>query len=87
MVYTNNDNQINPVTFLLKANRLIHCQILMEVIAMEDITLVCKDCGEEFLFTVGEQEYYKEKGLENQPKRCLKCRRAKKARMRNNFDN
>lgn len=52
---------------------------------MEDIKLVCVDCGGEFLFTVGEQEYYKEKGLENQPKRCPECRRAKKARMRNNF--
>lgn len=52
---------------------------------MEDIKLVCKDCGAEFLFTVGEQEYYKEKGLENQPKRCPECRKAKKSRMRDNF--
>ena len=52
---------------------------------MEDITLVCKDCGKEFVFTAGEQEFYKEKGLENQPKRCPECRKAKKARVRNNF--
>ncbi|OAV40324.1 zinc-binding domain protein [Clostridium saccharobutylicum DSM 13864] len=30
---------------------------------MEDKTIVCKDCGKEFIFTVGEQEFYKEKGL------------------------
>lgn len=30
---------------------------------MEDKTLVCVDCGEEFVFTVGEQEFYKEKDL------------------------
>ena len=29
---------------------------------MEDKYLVCKDCGEEFLFSVSEQEFYKEKG-------------------------
>lgn len=30
---------------------------------MEDRTLVCQDCGEEFVFTVGEQEFYQEKVL------------------------
>ncbi len=30
---------------------------------MEDKILVCKDCGEEFVFSVGEQEFYKEKGF------------------------
>lgn len=52
---------------------------------MEDIKLVCADCGKEFIWTAGEQEYYKTHGLENQPKRCPDCRRAKKSRMRNNF--
>lgn len=47
---------------------------------MEDKTLVCKDCGKEFVFTVGEQEFYQEKGFTNEPKRCLDCRRANKAR-------
>ncbi|MBO5091309.1 MAG: zinc-ribbon domain containing protein [Clostridia bacterium] len=44
----------------------------------EDKTLVCKDCGNEFVFTAGEQEFYAEKGLENEPKRCKACRDAKK---------
>ena len=30
----------------------------------EDKTLVCKDCGNEFVFTAGEQEFYAEKGLQ-----------------------
>ena len=30
---------------------------------MEDKTLICQDCGCEFTFTVGEQEFYKEKGF------------------------
>jgi Probable zinc-ribbon domain len=46
---------------------------------MEDKKMVCRDCGKEFLFTVGEQEFYKEKGFENEPTRCADCRRAKKA--------
>ena len=45
---------------------------------MEDKTLQCKDCGAEFVFTVGEQEFYKEKGFENEPQRCPECRRARK---------
>ena len=36
----------------------------------EDKTLVCKDCGNEFVFTAGEQEFYAEKGFENEPLRC-----------------
>jgi len=38
----------------------------------------CKDCGTTFPFTVSEQAFYKEKGFDNQPIRCLPCRRAKK---------
>ena len=45
---------------------------------MEDKKLICRDCGDEFIFTVGEQEFYKEKGFENEPTRCADCRRAKK---------
>ena len=45
---------------------------------MEDKTIVCKDCGKEFIFTVGEQEFYKEKGFENEPVRCPDSRRARK---------
>ena len=29
----------------------------------EDKTLVCKDCGKEFTFSAGEQEFYAEKGF------------------------
>jgi hypothetical protein len=45
---------------------------------MADKTLVCKDCGQEFVFTESEQAFYKEKGFENEPQRCPACRRAKK---------
>ncbi|MEG1752132.1 MAG: zinc-ribbon domain-containing protein [Clostridia bacterium] len=51
---------------------------------MEDIKLVCKDCGKEFFFTVGEQEFYAQKGFENKPTRCADCRRAFKQQRNNN---
>lgn len=31
--------------------------------AFTDKTLVCKECGEEFLFSASEQEFYAEKAL------------------------
>ena len=50
---------------------------------MEDKKIVCKDCGQEFAFTVGEQEFYKEKGFEHDPGRCTNCRRARKQQRKN----
>ena len=44
----------------------------------EDKVLVCKDCGQEFTFTAGEQEFYAEKGFDNAPARCKACRRNRK---------
>jgi hypothetical protein len=44
----------------------------------EDKTLICKECGQEFVFTAGEQEFYAEKGFENVPQRCRECRNARK---------
>ena len=35
----------------------------------EDEKLICEDCGSEFVFTAGEQEFYATKGLVNKPKR------------------
>ena len=50
---------------------------------MEDKKIICKDCGKEFIFTVGEQEFFKEKGFENDPVRCLECRKARKSQKMN----
>lgn len=49
-----------------------------------DKTLVCKDCGAEFVFTAGEQEFYAEKGFTNEPQRCKECRIARKNERNNN---
>lgn len=42
-----------------------------------DKKIICKDCGKEFIFTEGEQNFYKEKRF-NDPVRCKECRQAKK---------
>lgn len=47
--------------------------------ALSDQTLVCRDCNDEFVFTVGEQEFYASRGLTNTPQRCPSCRAARKA--------
>lgn len=44
---------------------------------MKDLVIVCSDCGEEFTFDKGEQEYYKKNHL-HFPKRCKNCRKAKR---------
>ncbi|HEX2054815.1 MAG TPA: zinc-ribbon domain-containing protein, partial [Actinomycetota bacterium] len=44
-----------------------------------DKTLTCRDCGRDFVFTAGEQEFYQSRGLINEPGRCADCRRARKA--------
>lgn len=44
----------------------------------EDKTLTCKECGQEFVFSSGEQEFYAERGFVNEPQRCKPCRDARK---------
>jgi CxxC-x17-CxxC domain-containing protein len=44
----------------------------------EDRTLTCRDCGEAFIFSAGEQRFFAEKSLTNEPQRCLDCRTAAK---------
>ena len=43
-----------------------------------DKTLNCRECGNDFVFTTGEQEFYQQKGLLNQPSRCPGCRVARR---------
>lgn len=53
-----------------------------------DKNLVCHDCRKLFLFSEGEQNFFKEKGLTNLPKRCPNCRlSAKFKRNGENLDN
>ena len=53
---------------------------------LQDKVIICKDCGAEFTFTVGEQKFFAEKGFTNEPQRCPTCRKARKQQNRN-FNN
>lgn len=44
----------------------------------EDKSITCVDCGKPFIWTVGEQEFYAQKGFTNEPKRCKPCKAVKK---------
>lgn len=44
-----------------------------------DRAMNCLDCGQEFMFTSGEQEFYAQRGFTEAPKRCPTCRAARKA--------
>jgi CxxC-x17-CxxC domain-containing protein len=46
-------------------------------VAFTDKTLTCADCGQEFLFSADEQEFYASKGF-GEPKRCRSCRAARR---------
>ena len=43
--------------------------------------IVCIDCGSDFIWTIGEQVFFRDKGLENPPKRCRDCKQAKNDRL------
>ena len=57
-------------------------KIEKEFLKMEDKIIICMDCNEEFVFTVGEQEFYLDKEFD-EPKRCPVCRRARKQEREN----
>jgi len=51
------------------------------VYEFKDKVLRCIDCGEEFVFSAGEQIFFADKGLKNQPKRCKGCKAKKNERI------
>ena len=46
---------------------------------LTDKSLSCRECGNAFVWTVGEQDFYAQKGLLHEPQRCADCRRRAKA--------
>lgn len=46
-----------------------------------DKTLTCRDCSKPFIWTAGEQQFFREKELINIPARCSGCRSARKAKL------
>ncbi len=48
---------------------------------LEDTQIACMDCGESFVWTAGEQVFFRDKNLLNPPKRCKDCKKAKNLRL------
>ncbi len=44
-----------------------------------DMTLRCRECEQDFIFSAGEQDFFASKGLTNMPTRCPKCRSARRS--------
>lgn len=40
----------------------------------QDRTLTCVDCGADFVWTAGEQQFFADKNFKNEPKRCKSCK-------------
>lgn len=47
---------------------------------LKDMSLICHDCGEAYVFSVEEQQAFRAKGRNHAPKRCSACRAARAAR-------
>jgi CxxC-x17-CxxC domain-containing protein len=48
---------------------------------IQDTSIHCIDCGRDFIWTAGEQQFFRDKGLQNPPKRCKECKQAKNERL------
>ncbi|MEP7212076.1 MAG: zinc-ribbon domain containing protein [Acidobacteriota bacterium] len=47
----------------------------------EDKEILCIDCARNFVWSTGEQAFYRDKQLQNPPKRCKECKQAKNERL------
>lgn len=56
-------------------------QIFQSTREFADSSIVCIDCVKEFVWTAGEQDFYRDKQLQNPPKRCKDCKKAKNRRL------
>ena len=48
---------------------------------LTDQSIRCMDCTENFIWSAGEQQFFYDKSLQNPPKRCKECKRAKNHRI------
>ena len=51
-----------------------------------DQTMSCRDCGQLFIWSAGEQEFFASRGLASPPARCRECRVARRGAQTRLFD-
>jgi len=54
---------------------------LTDTSEFEDKDIHCIDCSTNLVWTVGEQAFFRDKKLQNPPKRCKECKQAKNERL------
>jgi CxxC-x17-CxxC domain-containing protein len=47
-------------------------------VSYKDKTMTCADCGQSFVHSAQDQEFFAQKGYTNEPKRCPSCRGARR---------
>ena len=52
-----------------------------DTLEFEDQNIIRIDCGGDFIWTIGEQVFFRDKKLTNPPKRCRDCKQAKNDRI------
>lgn len=56
-------------------------ELSIEGLEFEDESILCIDCSDGFIWTAGEQAFFRDKQLQNPPKRCKACKQAKNRRL------
>jgi CxxC-x17-CxxC domain-containing protein len=64
-----------------QANVLSHFVAKDSDAEFQEKTIICNDCGKDFIWSIGEQVFFRDKGLQNPPKRCKPCKQAKNERI------
>jgi CxxC-x17-CxxC domain-containing protein len=70
----------SPTTIVMNSEGIVnHKAVVSE--PLEDKSIKCIDCSQEFTWTAGEQTFFRDKQLQNPPKRCKECKKAKNRRL------
>jgi CxxC-x17-CxxC domain-containing protein len=65
----------------LESTTIVDWQTVAVTTEFPDKIITCNDCGQDFIWTSGEQVFFRDKGLQNPPKRCKACKQAKNERL------
>jgi len=71
----------HTVVFAMMEGQAAEKSPLEENSEFSDVSIVCIDCGSDFIWTSGEQVFFRDKNLQNPPKRCKDCKKAKNERI------
>jgi CxxC-x17-CxxC domain-containing protein len=72
MCYSSRKQLVEPRRNALEGGLRLRRERLSKV-PFTDKTLTCSDCGQEFIFSAEDQEFYATRGF-TEPKRCRSCR-------------